>query len=127
VPMAVRAMKAGAVEFLQKPVGDQVLLDRIQAVIARELERRRGQAEHRATAARLAELTPREREVLEHIVEGVATREIATRLGVSPKTVESHRGKILKKMEARSVLDLVRMVLRLQAGSADRARHGVED
>ena len=113
VSMAVRAMKAGAAEFLQKPVSDQVLLDHIQTAIARELDRYRSQAERREIAARFATLTPREREVLEHVVTGVPGREIAAKLGVSPKTVESHRAKVMKKMQAGSLLRLARMVMQL--------------
>jgi RNA polymerase sigma factor (sigma-70 family) len=114
VPMAVRAMKAGAVEFLQKPVPDQVLLDHIQAAVARDLSRYRANAERREIAARLSGLTPRERQVLDRVAAGVSNREIGEQLGVSPKTVESHRAKVMRKMQATSVLHLVRMLMQVQ-------------
>jgi two-component system, LuxR family, response regulator FixJ len=117
VPMAVRAMKSGATEFLQKPVSDQVLLDHIQSAAARDLARYQRQAERRAIAARLSRLTPREREVMDLLVEGLSAREIALRLKVSPKTVESHRAKVMSKMEVSNVLRLARLIMELESGS----------
>lgn len=114
VPMAVRAMKSGATEFLQKPVSDQVLLDHIQSAVTRDLARYQRQAERRAIAARLSRLTPREREVLDLLIEGLSAREIAERLKVSPKTVESHRAKVLSKMEVSNVLRLARLIMELE-------------
>ena len=111
VPMAVRAMKGGAIEFLQKPFNDQVLLDHVQKAIVRDLQRRRQRAAHQQVIARLETLTRREREVLDHVVEGRSSKQIAEKLGVSFKTVEAHRAKIMKKMHARGIPHLIRMFL----------------
>lgn len=113
VPMAVRALKAGAAEFLQKPVSDQVLLDHIQRAVENDCARRRREADRRAARQRLEELTPREREVLELVVEGLSSKEIGRRLDVSFKTIEAHRARIMKKMQATSVAHLIRMRLEL--------------
>jgi two-component system response regulator FixJ len=111
VPSAVRAMKCGAVDFLEKPVGDQVLLDHIQRAVARDAELRAGHGEAALVGQRLNRLTPREREVMRFVVEGHSSKEIASRLGVSFKTVEAHRAKIMRKMQAKSVPHLIRMSL----------------
>ena len=111
VSMAVRAMKTGAVEFLEKPVAEQVLLDQIQRAVAHSLERHRLRLARRKIAERRNTLTPREDEVMRLVVAGLSNREIANRLAVSPKTVESHRAKIMHKMEAESLAHLVRMNL----------------
>lgn len=117
VPMAVRAMKAGAVHFFEKPVSDQVLLDHVQSALADDRRRQREQALHRNAAERYARLTSREAEVIELVVQGLSSREIGQHLGVSFKTVEAHRAKIMKKMEADSVPHLIRLYLDLPKGT----------
>jgi two-component system response regulator FixJ len=110
VPAAVRALKAGAMDFLQKPVNSQSLLDLVQQAIRRDGEARAQSAERSEVVRRLATLTPREREVLDRMVAGKANKVIAVELAISERTVEFHRGKIMKKMCARSLAELVNMV-----------------
>lgn len=110
VPSAVRAMKAGAIDFLEKPFDDEELLDRIQHGLRLDSAWRRWQSESIDIAGRLAALSPREREVLEQLINGKRNREIADTLGLSVATVADHRQRILKKMHARTALDLVRML-----------------
>jgi two-component system, LuxR family, response regulator FixJ len=110
VPMAVRAMKAGAVDFIEKPFSDQVLLDCIRTALQRDSESRGDDIRREEIAARIRTLTPREFEVKEKVVEGNSNKMIAAQLGVSRKTVEAHRAGVMKKMKAQSVADLVRMV-----------------
>lgn len=116
VPMAVRAMKAGAIDFIEKPFNDQLLLDRIQHALEQDAQSRSGQAQRAELAARLALLTPREREVMEMVAEGKPNKVIAAQLGVSAKTVEAHRAKVMEKMQAKSLADLIRMVMAYQSG-----------
>jgi RNA polymerase sigma factor (sigma-70 family) len=111
VPMAVSAMKLGAIEFLEKPVRPQVLLDHIQGAMSRHIETRERRNAVRAIEERLAKLTPRESEVVDLVVEGLTSKEIATRLQLSPKTVHVHRAEAMAKLNAGSVADLVRMVV----------------
>jgi len=111
VPMAVRAMKAGAVDFIEKPFNDEVLLDSIRNALALEAEQRMEQAQRAEIAARLAHLTPRELEVMEMVTNGKSNKEIASSLGVSSKTVEAHRARVMEKMEAESLADLVKMAI----------------
>ena len=111
IPAAVRAMKAQAVDFLQKPFNGQQLLDLIHEAIERDAQNRREQARRDDIDARLKLLTPRERQALELLVAGKANKQIAFHLSISVKTVESHRAKVMKKLAARSVVDLVRMTL----------------
>lgn len=109
VAMAVRAMKAGASDFIEKPFNDQVLLDAVNRALARA---RDGQGVGRAEVeARLETLTPREREVLLLVAEGRPNKVVATRLGLSTRTVEVHRAKVMEKMQARSLAELVRMAI----------------
>ena len=115
VPAAVRALKAGAMDFLQKPVNSQSLLDLVQQAIRRDGEARAQSAEKSEIVRRLATLTPREREVLDKMVVGKANKVIAVELAISERTVEFHRGKIMKKMCARSLAELVNMVSMRQA------------
>jgi FixJ family two-component response regulator len=109
VPMTVRAMKAGAVEFLTKPFDDQVLLDAIHAAIERDRTRRRSDASLAGLRARYQELTERERQVMSHVVAGWVNKRIAAELDLSVVTVKVHRGQVMRKMQARSVAELVRM------------------
>jgi two-component system response regulator FixJ len=120
VPMAVEAMQHGAFDFLQKPFRDQDLLDRIQRAMAKDAELRRSLGEHERIRAHLAELTPREREVLDLMTQGLQNKAIAQKLVVSPRTVEIHRARVMEKMNANSVAELVRMMLDLDHSTAAR-------
>jgi RNA polymerase sigma factor (sigma-70 family) len=111
VPMAVRAMKAGAIDFIDKPFNDELLLESIRNALAVDQQQRERQSRRAEIAARLAHLTPREHEVMEMVTEGRSNKEIAVDLGVSAKTVEAHRARVMEKMEARSLAELVRMVI----------------
>jgi RNA polymerase sigma factor (sigma-70 family) len=117
VPMAVRAVKKGAVDFIEKPFNDQQLIDLIGRALQQEeaLQRDR-QAETRATT-RLDLLTPREKEVLELVVAGKLNKTIADQLGISIKTVETHRAKVMEKMQAKSLADLIHSALAARATS----------
>jgi FixJ family two-component response regulator len=121
VSMSVRAMKAGAVEFLTKPFDDQALLDAVHSAIERDRSRRREHAGIAALLARYEALTQRERQVMEHVVAGRANKRIADELALSVVTVKVHRGQVMRKMQAKSVADLVRMSDRLAA--AGRVPH----
>lgn len=112
IPMSVRAMKGGAMDFLRKPLESQELLDAIQRALARSREGLAQEAERARIERRLANLTPREREVLALVVTGMLNKQIAAALGAAEKTVKVHRGRVMKKMEADSVADLVRMTQR---------------
>ncbi len=111
VAMAVRAMKYGAVDFIEKPHNDQVLLDGVQRAIERHAHIRRKHAERTEIALREARLTPRERQVMDLVVAGRANKQVAAEIGCSVKTVEVHRSRVMEKMEADSVATLVRMAL----------------
>jgi FixJ family two-component response regulator len=113
VPMTVRAMKAGASEFLIKPVDDQVLLDAVHAAIERDRARRREAATRAEFESRYRTLTEREREVMALVVTGRVNKQIADQLGLSLVTVKVHRGQVMRKMLANSVAELVRMADRL--------------
>src|SRR5689334_5088262 len=109
IPMSVRAMKAGAVEFLAKPFRDQDLLDAISQALERDRERRAQQADVADLRGRYEQLTPREREVMSLVVAGLLNKQIAGELGTSEFTVKIQRGQMMRKMQAESVADLVRM------------------
>jgi FixJ family two-component response regulator len=109
VPMAVEAMQKGAVDFIQKPFRDQELLDRIREALTTDEERREEQQHHAEVAGRLERLTNREREVFDLVVTGKPNKVIAYELGVSQRTVEIHRARVMEKMQARSLADLVKM------------------
>jgi FixJ family two-component response regulator len=117
VPMTVRAMKAGAVEFLTKPFDDQALLDAVHAAIERDRARRLQAAGLTALKARYEELTAREKEVMKLVVAGRVNKQIAATLGLSVVTVKVHRGQVMRKMLAKSVAELVRMADRLGSSS----------
>ena len=109
VPLAVRAMKAGAVDFLEKPFDDQVLLDRVQQAIQRDAENRRKRARRDSVQSLAATLTAREQEVMGLVVNGFMNKQIAHELSISEKTVESHRAGVMKKMRAESLAQLVKL------------------
>lgn len=109
VPMAVDAMQKGAVDFIQKPFRDQDLLDRVREALSTDEERRAEQQKHAEVSDRLERLTNREREVFDLVVTGKPNKVIAYELGVSQRTVEIHRARVMEKMQARSLADLVKM------------------
>jgi FixJ family two-component response regulator len=118
IPMAVEAVRHGAFDFLQKPFRDQDLLDRVQAAIERDAANRKQLRELEALRRRLDSLTEREREVLELVTQGRANKVMAGDLGVSQRTIEIHRARVMEKMEASSLAQLVRMMLVLERGGA---------
>jgi FixJ family two-component response regulator len=111
VPMAVRALKNGAVDFIEKPFNDQVLLDTIQSAVQKHRGRLKQRAELENLQARYDNLTSREQEVMDRVVTGKPNRDVAEDLGISVKTVEVHRAKVMEKMQARSIADLVKMAM----------------
>lgn len=111
VPMAVEAMQAGAVDFIQKPFRDQDLIDRINQALEKDNNNRAALGERNDIRRRLETLTPREREVLDLVVHGKANKVIAGDLKLSQRTVEIHRARVMEKMQASSLAHLVRMVL----------------
>lgn len=113
VPASVRAMKAGAVDFLTKPVDEEILLLTIGAAIARDSAARAQRAEMEALRRSVAELTPRENQVFTRVVVGRLNKQIAGDLGITEKTVKVHRARVMQKMGARSLADLVRLSDRL--------------
>jgi RNA polymerase sigma factor (sigma-70 family) len=112
VPAARTAFRAQAVDFIEKPFGEAQLRGAIDTAFALESERLGGAELRRADEAKLARLTPREREVLEHAVSGLHAKEIAAALGISPRTVEVHKMRIMEKLEVRNIAELVRLRLR---------------
>jgi FixJ family two-component response regulator len=120
VPMSVRAMKSGAVEFLTKPFRDQELIDAIHAALERDRARRADAGALAGLRARFDALTPREREVLLHVVSGRLNKQIAASLELSEATVKMHRGQIMRKMHAGSLPELVRMADRLGVTAPSR-------
>ena len=111
VPTSVRALKAGAVDFLQKPAPPKLLLERVRAAIDRDRQARAVTTERAVVLERLAHLTPREREVMELLIAGQTSKEIAATMHVSVRTVEGHRREVLSKMHVSSATQLVRTVL----------------
>jgi FixJ family two-component response regulator len=109
IPMTVRAMKAGAVDFLPKPFRDQDMLDAVARAIERDRKRRDSEKAVAELKSRYEELTPREREVLAFVTAGLMNKQIAAEIGIAEITVKIHRGHIMKKMAAKSLADLVRM------------------
>ena len=109
IPMTVRAMKQGAVDFLSKPFRDQDMLDAVTAALERDRKRRESEAAASDIKQRLESLTPREREVMSYVTAGLMNKQVAAELGVSEITVKIHRGHAMRKMGAKSLADLVRM------------------
>ncbi|HLK64325.1 MAG TPA: response regulator [Bryobacteraceae bacterium] len=117
IPMSVRAMKAGAVEFLTKPFRKEPLCDAVREALARDGEDRKQRAEVLALRNRLETLTPRERQVLALVVTGLLNKQIAGELGTTDLTIKAHRGRVMRKMGAGSLADLVRMAGKLKISS----------
>jgi FixJ family two-component response regulator len=113
IPMSVRAMKAGAVDFLTKPIDAEQLLGAVRAAVARDTLARRARADVDSITQRLVTLTDREREVMEHVVAGRLNKQIAGELGTAEKTIKVHRGRVMAKMGVRSIADLVRVAQRV--------------
>lgn len=122
IPMTVQAMKAGAVDFLTKPVRDQTLLDAVLAGIAMDAARRAEAMVVKRNIGRLETLTPREREVLQEVARGRLNKQIAFDLGISEVTVKLHRGNVMRKMEAASIGELIRSWETLPAGMREVGR-----
>jgi len=118
IDSGVRAMKLGAVDFLTKPVDDRRLLDAVQQALARNASARAGDAERDELRQRLASLTPREREVMALVAQGLLNKQVADALGMAEKTVKVHRARVMQKMQVRSVPALVRLVDRLGGDGA---------
>ena len=114
VPMAVRAMKAGAVEFLTKPFRDQDLLDAVQVALDRDRARREREGEIATLRERFESLSPREHEVVAMVVSGMLNKQTAAELGTTENTVKVHRSRAMEKMQAQSLAELVKMVERLK-------------
>jgi two-component system, LuxR family, response regulator FixJ len=119
VPMAVNAMKSGAADFIQKPFRDQDLIDRIHKALAKDQETRAWRAQEKVIRERVALLTPREAEVMQRVVRGQANKVIAMDLGVSQRTVELHRARVMHKLKMRSLAELVSAIGKLN--EADQA------
>jgi FixJ family two-component response regulator len=117
IDMAVRAMKLGAVDFVTKPFSSQALLDLVQDVLRRNAEPRESPVSAAAASTRWATLTAREREIFERIVSGDSNKAIAFDLGISIRTVESHRARIMEKMNAKTLVDLVLLSVSLRSAS----------
>lgn len=122
IPKSVRAMKAGAIDFLTKPVDAQVLLDAVGRAIARDAENRLVRARQQEARARYNRLTPRERQVLAHLISGQLNKQVAYDLGISERTTKIHRHRVLEKMQADSVADLVRVAADLGIPPAGSVR-----
>jgi len=118
VGLAVRAMKAGAIDFIEKPYSAEDLIQAVTTALSRMANSRQSQAQTDAAAARIAALTPREREVLVRLVDGRPNKVIAHDLGISPRTVEIHRANLMEKLACRSLAEAVRMAIAAGIGSA---------
>ena len=120
VPLAVQAMKAGAIDFLEKPFDDDLMLASVKRAMEIGSQARSRSADAKLAKDLLSALTPRERSVLDRLVQGRPNKIVAHELGISPRTVEIHRAHIMTKMEASSLSDLVRLVLAAEPDSIDR-------
>jgi FixJ family two-component response regulator len=118
VTSSVRAMKGGAVDFLEKPISDVALIEAVQRALARHREQQTAQSEQAVLEKRLARLTPRERQVFALVASGLLNKQVGYELGATEKTIKVHRGRVMEKMEAESLADLVRMAGRLGLASA---------
>lgn len=121
VSTAVKAMKAGAVDFIEKPFSNQTMLDLIHGALKADADRRRAGSEAAEAAQMLARLTPQEHRVYKHVVAGRSNREIGAEMDISVKTVEVHRARVMRKLEAGSVADLVRFDLGHSAGEGEES------
>jgi FixJ family two-component response regulator len=121
VPMAVRALKNGAVDFIEKPFNDQTLLDTIQAALQRHRDRLKKRGELDNIQARYDGLTTREQQVMDMVVSGKPNRDVAEALGISVKTVEVHRAKVMEKMQAKSIAELVKMSMIMREAYSSKA------
>lgn len=110
VPMAVEAMKGGAVDFIEKPFNDNKLVDRVEAYVKRNAREREARVQRETVTARLAALTAREREVMEHVLAGKLNKVIADELDISMRTVEVHRSRVMEKMGVRSAVELAQLL-----------------
>lgn len=117
VPMASDALRRGATDFLEKPIDPQTLLDRVQEALASDAASRRTHAERNTVLARLAQLTSREREVVDLAVTGLLNKQIAARLGISSQAIDAHRTKAMKKLQAQNIPELVRLMLQVGSGA----------
>jgi len=115
VPMAVKAIKAGAADFVQKPFRDQELIDRIREVLDEDVQARAEKLQRTEILRRMETLTEREKEVMEQVVDGKANKVVAIDLNVSQRTVEIHRANVMEKMKARSLAQLVRLVMKARS------------
>jgi FixJ family two-component response regulator len=118
IPMAVEAMKKGALDFIRKPFRDQDLLDRVQEALTWDVENREHHADLEAVRAHVEQLTPREQQVFERVAEGQANKVVAIDLSISERTVEIHRSQVMQKMGARNLASLVKMKILLDQNSA---------
>ena len=120
VPTAVRALTRGALDFIEKPFSRQLLLDRIRRAVVIDANGRRAQADRADVAARVATLTPREREVMQMVVAGRTNKVMAMNLGICEKTIEVHRAHVMRKMKVESLAELVRLAALLESGTPGR-------
>lgn len=109
--MAVTAVKAGAVDFLEKPLDDEVLLERIHQALAYDANQRQSELNRAQSDARLARLTPREKEVMQLVVAGLSNKQIAAELKISHRTVEIYRARVMNKLETKSLCELIRIAM----------------
>ena len=125
IPMATDALRRGAVDFLEKPVSPQLLLDRVQQALETDSQRRRERAEIDAIQQRVDTLTPREREVVDLAITGLTNKEIAARLGVSPQAIDAHRARALRRMGVNTVPELVRDMLKYAEHNRGSTHHNL--